>query len=81
MWGYVIDDPFEDYCGVDLLEPYCSSSCPEDCISGQWENSHWNQGANWIMEHKMTTDNKISIECGKCSAGITLSKLKIKCFL
>ena len=30
----------EDECGIDLLEPYCSSTCPHDCISGQWESVH-----------------------------------------
>ena len=35
----------DDECGIDLLEPYCNSDCPEDCISGHWESVH-PQGSN-----------------------------------
>lgn len=56
----------EDDCGIDLLEPYCTSSCPEDCISGRWESSHWEENQEtWSFEHAITKDNMLAIECGK----------------
>ena len=55
-----------DDCGIDLLQPYCTSACPEDCMSGQWENVHWKEnegGHNFELE--WTQNNVVTIECGK----------------
>ena len=57
----------DDECGIDLLEPYCNSDCPEDCISGHWE-SVYPQGSNEGgigYEVIASNNNMISIECGK----------------
>ena len=45
----------EDKCGIDLLEPYCSSTCPHDCISGQWESVH--PKTDFASQISPTTEN------------------------
>ena len=63
----------EDKCGIDLLEPYCSSTCPHDCISGQWESVHAKPRTKMVEDNieedgydVITSNNNfISIECGK----------------
>ena len=56
----------EDKCGIDLLEPYCSSTCPHDCISGQWESVHSKKRSNDdVFDVINSTNNVITIECGK----------------
>ena len=57
----------DDECGIDLLEPYCNSDCPEDCVSGHWESVHpqgSNEGGNGY-EAVVSNNNMITIECGK----------------
>ena len=61
----------EDKCGIDLLEPYCSSTCPHDCISGQWESVHSKKRPKDDENEEdrydviMSNNNFITIECGK----------------
>ena len=56
----------EKTCGIDMLEPYCSSFCPEDCMSGQWENVYWKQKdyPHHHFDRILTTNNVLTIECG-----------------
>ena len=65
----------EDKCGIDLLEPYCASTCPHDCISGQWESVHPKRGSEpkrdgfgniyYDYDVIMSNNNFITMECGK----------------
>ena len=69
MWNYNPNAMSTmEYCGMDLLEPYCTASCPEDCVSGQWEHFYVKENVmNSYNPHeaKWTRNNMISIECGK----------------
>ena len=73
FYGMLVDNTYsdpnyqDDDCGIDLLEPYCDSDCPEDCVSGHWESVSMqgsNEGGNG-HELIVSNNNMITIECGK----------------
>ena len=80
MWNYNPNTAYTiEHCGIDLLEPYCTASCPEDCVSGQWELFYQEYDMNSFnpVDAKWRRNNMITLECGKSLTRMFLNK-KIK---